>query len=99
MSELHSSEPEELGLLAALLGVAPARLISIEELNVLGNFLVAVGSIVLVIAAQAELLRVQNEEKEKEAKDTKKDNTTPSVEEQIRELREQLQSLIGREKT
>jgi len=97
MSELHSSEPEELGLLAALLGVAPARLLSIEELNVLGNLLVAAGSVMLVIAAQAEFLRVQKEEKEAKEKEVK--DSTPSVEEQIRELREQLQALIDREKT
>ncbi len=34
-----------------------------DELNVLGNLIVSVGSLILTVAAQEELIKVRNEEK------------------------------------
>jgi cell shape-determining protein MreC len=83
VSDLECFTPEELAVIATLLGIAPARTFSINELNVLGNFVTAVGCVMLAIAAQAQFL---DSLKEKENEDT-------DIKKQIQELREQLKKL------
>ena len=87
MSGLRSINPEELGAIAALLGLAPARL-SVEELNVTGNFLVAIGCIVLLMAAQTQLLQARQE--------PKIEDTVKNLQKQVQELQDQLARLIDR---
>jgi len=60
---LSNSQPEELGLLAAVLGTALAQGRTPGEQNVLGNFLVTVGSVLMTIAAQGEHLNKLEQKK------------------------------------
>ena len=74
--------PDELAILATLLAVALSKGLSFEQINVIGNFLVAIGSIMLTIAAQGEALKAQSEPTEK---DTQK---------QLQDMQEQLKELL-----
>lgn len=56
MSHLRTFSPEERIALANLMAFAFAEEFNADELNVLGNWVVAVGGIMLAIAAQQQLL-------------------------------------------
>lgn len=51
-----------LGALAAILALALADDLGADELNILGNFFVGIGSIMLIIAAQKQFLSTQRED-------------------------------------
>ncbi len=82
MSNLQSINPDELVLIAFLLGITPIKSHNPDELNVLGNFLVAIGGIILTAAAQQQYLISQ------------KQNDKQDMQKQIEELRLQIQQLI-----
>ncbi len=52
MKDLNCISPEELALLANLIALELSRGKNANELNVLGNLVAAVGTILLTIAAQ-----------------------------------------------
>ena len=54
-SLLEQIEPDQLALLASLFAIAIADGLTPDETNAFGNFIVAMGSIMLTIAAQQEL--------------------------------------------
>ncbi|GAE00973.1 hypothetical protein CBO05C_0663 [Clostridium botulinum B str. Osaka05] len=56
MKDLNSISPEELALLANLIALELSKGKSVNELNVLGNLLAAVGTIISTIAAQKQNL-------------------------------------------
>jgi hypothetical protein len=54
---LKCIEPDQLALLSALFAIAIADGLDPGESDVLGNFIVSVGSIILTISAQQDLLK------------------------------------------
>ncbi|MDD4601098.1 hypothetical protein SDC9_04271 [bioreactor metagenome] len=59
---------DELAGLSLIIAIWVSKILTIEELNVFGNFIVAVGSIILTIAAQEEALKTKMEEPEEDIK-------------------------------
>lgn len=74
-----------LGLLAALIALLLGQGRSINDINDLGNFLVGVGSILLVIAAHAQTL-----EEAAAPQPQKQPAAEPELQEEIRRLEEQI---------
>lgn len=67
---LFNVGPEELALLSAIIGVGISEKLGDEGQNVVGNFLVSVGSIILTVSAQNEALEKCNKKsKDKELMD------------------------------
>lgn len=66
MSNFNSLSPTELAILADAVAIALTEGKSADEINVLGNFVAAVGALLLTIAAQGQSLR--------DAADTKNKN-------------------------
>ncbi|HMM21021.1 MAG TPA: hypothetical protein PKA10_09780 [Selenomonadales bacterium] len=62
MSVLKTIDPDALALITSLVAIDLARGLDIEEQNIFGNFIVAVGSIVLTNAA---LVQAQSDAKAK----------------------------------
>ena len=61
MSEfLENVSPDQLAVLAAAAGIAISDGLNADELNSLGNFLLTVGEMMLLIAAQQSLLDNRN---------------------------------------
>ncbi|GLC29496.1 hypothetical protein [Clostridium omnivorum] len=52
MSDINSLSPNELSIAATAIAIAIAEGRTADEVNVLGNFIIAVGSILTTIAAQ-----------------------------------------------
>lgn len=76
------NEADELTLLAAAIAIISAKVLTIEQLNVYGNFIVAVGSLMLTIAAQEEAMKSQNKSIEAD------------YDQQIRDIKNQLMQLL-----
>ena len=55
-----SLPPKQLSLLASLLGILFIDKLDLSQQNVIGNFIVNVGQIILVAAAQGEALKDKN---------------------------------------
>lgn len=81
MYSFRSISSIELVVLAAVIAISFSDEFTLEELNVLGNFIIAVGSILQLIAAQEVALAV------------KKDDSKKNVQQQIEELKELILSL------
>ena len=88
MSELKDIDANELGLISAVLGIVIAYDKTPGEQNVLGNFIVGIGCIILVIAAQAEYLN-SLEEKKNENKDSLE------IKKQIQEMQKQIDVIMS----
>lgn len=82
MALLFQLGANQLGALSAILAILWAEELDLDELNSLGNFFEALGSVMLAIAAQRQLLKAQQEEKQ---------NSPES--EQIQELIRRIQKL------
>jgi hypothetical protein len=80
VSHLKTFSTEELIALANLMAFSFAEEFDTDDLNVLGNWVTAVGAIMLTIAAQQQLLDTKSQEQ-------------PDVHQQIKELQEQLKAL------
>lgn len=52
MADLSSLSPNELSIAATVIGIALAEGRTADEVNVLGNFVLAIGSILTTIGAQ-----------------------------------------------
>ena len=61
MKKLEEYTPCELATLATVVGVIIAAKLNVNEQNVIGNFLVGVGQIILIIAAQGQNIESQEE--------------------------------------
>jgi hypothetical protein len=57
MPKFDSINPKELSILASAIAIALSEGRDADELNVLGNLIVAVGSIILTIAAQEQNIK------------------------------------------
>lgn len=65
MSDINSLSPNELSIAATAIAIAIAEGRTADEVNVLGNFIIAVGSILTTIAAQeASLENINKDSKE-----------------------------------
>jgi len=62
MSLLTRFKAEELGVLAVILAIIISDDQSADELDLLGNFIAAVGTIILVISSQKGILKAQQEQ-------------------------------------
>lgn len=82
MSENHPLSPDELALLATLLALAFSKVLTVDQLNVYGNFLQAVGSIMSTIASQQEILQPQTQPE-------------TATKDQLDELKKQVQALFS----
>jgi len=92
MTIFQSISSDELATSATLIAVASSKVLNADDLNVLGNFIIAVGSIMTSIAAQEQVLQAQKET-------TKSDSLElgRSVQKQIKDMQEQIQFLLQRE--
>lgn len=72
MNALDSLSPDELSLLASIIAISLSKGRTSDELNVLGNFVSALGSLISTIAAQKESIDSFNEKKQ-QIKDLKKE--------------------------
>ena len=79
---LDDLSPNELAILAALLGLLIADSLDDEGQNVVGNFIEAVGQIILTVSAQAEAIE-----------STKREGTYESLDSRIKNLEDQLKSI------
>ncbi|MGL5513637.1 MAG: hypothetical protein ACRDBM_10450 [Sporomusa sp.] len=66
MSLLTRFKAEELGVLAVILAIIISDDQSADELDLLGNFIAAVGTIILVISSQKGILKAQQEQQASE---------------------------------
>lgn len=71
----------QLGALAAILALLLSDDLEVEELNVLGNFSVGLGSIILIVAAQKEFLSAKQEKAAKKEEEAKGKEEKPKGEE------------------
>ena len=69
---LKQIDPDALALLSALVAIELNKVMDIEEQNVFGNFIVAVGSIILTMAAAEEAQKKAQEEAKTKADEAKK---------------------------
>jgi hypothetical protein len=71
MNFINSITPNELSILANAIALGLAEDKNADELNVLGNFIVAVGGLLLTIAAQQQSLQAI-QDKQQQIQDLKK---------------------------
>ena len=76
--------PEELTILATLLALSFYKSLNLDQANVLGNFLAAVGTLMTAIVAEKQVLDAQNKPQ-------------VDVQKQIKELQEQMQKILNKE--
>ncbi|CQR73598.1 hypothetical protein SOV_30940 [Sporomusa ovata DSM 2662] len=88
MSELKDIDANELGLISAVLGIVLAYDKTPDEQNVLGNFIVGIGCIILVIAAQAEYLNSLQEKKSE-------NGDSLEIKKQIQEMQKQIDVIMS----
>ena len=74
---------DELTFLASLIALILSRGLNADQINILGNFIVAVGSLMTTIAAQEAALIAQSEK-----------NSNDDVQKQIKELQEKVQQIL-----
>lgn len=78
---------DELTFLASLVALLLSRGLNADQINVLGNFIIAVGSLMTTIAAQEAALIAQNEKQQNE-------KNSDDVQKQIKELQEKIQQIL-----
>jgi len=88
VSEFKDIGATELGLISAVLGIVIAYDKTPGEQNVLGNFIVGIGCIILVIAAQAEYLNSLQEKKNE-------NEDSLEIKKQIQEIQKQIDTIMS----
>jgi len=61
MSGQCSLSPQLLGILSSIIAIIVADNLDTSELNALGNFIMGIGQVILIIAAQEEILKSNKE--------------------------------------
>jgi hypothetical protein len=97
MTNLKNISPEELALIAALIGIVLAEELTIEEQNVLGNFIVEIGCVLLVTASQGEFLKTVQAAGKKNETDT--EGEIKEIKTQLNDLKKQLDMLVDHTNT
>jgi len=98
MKEIEEYTPSELAALATVLGLIIASKFNANQQNVIGNFLEAVGQIILTIAAQAQNIQSQAAN---QGGDNGKSNSSANsmdLQKQIDELREYIEKFEDNKK-
>lgn len=62
MSDFNSLSPADISILASIIAIALSKGKSADEVNILGNFIAAVGASMLAIAAQQQNLTSSSSE-------------------------------------
>lgn len=88
MGSFDSTNPCELIIISSLATFLIADDRDAGELNVLGNFIVSIGGLILTWAAQMQLL-----ESSQSASNTKEDTTMYNIKQQIKDLQEKCEEL------
>jgi hypothetical protein len=78
---LYSLSPKQLSLLSSLIGILLIDNLDVNQQNSLGNFIVGVGQILLISAAQEQLLESQSS------------SQTDDINQQIQMLKDQIYAL------
>lgn len=89
MDNLKCISPNELAALAAVVGVAIAQKLDIDEQNVVGAFANVVGDVISLIAAQGEFLRSEEED----GSENGDGKGNEDLQKQIDELRDYIRAL------
>ncbi|SDD66085.1 hypothetical protein [Sporomusa acidovorans] len=76
---------DELTILAVLVALGFSKGLNINQINVLGNFLAAVGTLMTMIVAQEQALTSLQQEKQAD-----------DVQNQIKELEQQIQQILNK---
>ncbi|WP_143317899.1 hypothetical protein [Clostridium sp. HBUAS56017] len=69
MSSLDNLTPEDLLILTNILAVALSKDKTADEINVLGNFIVGIGCLMLTLAAQEQYIEAQKQPSKSPAND------------------------------
>lgn len=89
MAGFESKSPEELVVLSALLTFAVSENTDSGDLNVLGNWVVAIGGLILTWAAQKEYLKTAQEA----AQQNNAGTATEDMKQQIKDLQDKCREL------
>jgi hypothetical protein len=89
MAGFESKSPEELTILSLLLAFSVSENNDADELNVLGNWIVAVGSLILTWAAQKQYLETAQETSQQKDAGTAMED----IKQQIKDLQEKYSKL------
>jgi len=87
MKKIEEYTPSELATLATALGLIIASKFNANQQNVLGNFLEAVGQIILTIAAQAQNIQSQTSNQDGDNGKSNSSGSNLDLQKQIDELR------------
>lgn len=68
MPDCESLDADDLAILATVIAVVFSKTLTVDQTNVYGNFLVAIGSIMLTIAAQEQALKAQSNDQDTDTK-------------------------------
>ncbi|MGV8983738.1 hypothetical protein [Clostridium sp.] len=90
MKTLEEYTPNELATLAAIIGIAIASKYTVNQQNVVGNFLEGVGQILLLIAAQAQYIQTPAENSSTDNGNSNSDGKNADLQKQINELKEHI---------
>ncbi|MDF2633302.1 MAG: hypothetical protein K0R78_176 [Pelosinus sp.] len=95
MSLFQSLNSDELALAATILAVAFSKGLNATDLNTLGNFIIAVGSIMTSIASQEQGSDSQNFTTKEQVSKNLALGKEPDIQQQIVELQKQVEWLIN----
>ena len=77
-------------ILALAIALAAAKVLDADDLNVLGNFIVAVGSLMLTAAAQEQVLSAERDK-------SKEDKEKKDADKELNELKEKVAQLVKKQ--
>ncbi|MFD3157883.1 hypothetical protein ACFIJ5_13595 [Haloimpatiens sp. FM7330] len=92
MKKFESCTPNEIVILATILGIIIAEKLNPKEQNVVGNFFEALGQIILTINAQVQNLQCENQNGNNNTKNNSS-NTNEELQKQIDELKKYIKKL------
>jgi hypothetical protein len=82
---------DELTIWASIIAIAISKELNLDQINILGNFLAAVGTLMTTIAAQEVTILAEQEKKEKEKQ-------AEDVQKQIKEIQEIIHQILENNK-
>lgn len=84
---------EEVTTLAVLIALAAEEVFDADDLNVLGNFIVAVGSLMTAAATQELVLTAAREEAKKKAEEKKAEEEKQAADKEFAALKEKVEKI------
>ncbi|MCB2289094.1 hypothetical protein LGK97_04840 [Clostridium sp. CS001] len=95
MKKIEKYTPCELATLATIVGILIAAKLNVNEQNVIGNFTLDVGQIILIIAAQAQNIEAQKKNQYGDNGDSNSKVDNKDLQKQIDEIRRYVENLEG----